>query len=296
MIRNYDAEPANLHILPPLAIEQSPDSFFKDDFEDFTIWLKDKLPPEIIRKIFENLHFISEESLQTALDSIAQQIDEFVGDEPYYFHIAFMDKSESFMLDLIWPKLKNKPKGIITNSSVQDGNTLTDYIVSKVPAGAKIVHINDLAASGLQDLSRIKEARNGLGVTTSWGVFFVGMTEDAKDRISGLDCVQHISSYYMVPKLKDIFTTEELDKIRSLTDLTEQFGKVEDCILTYSYFKVPDNIPTFFRMRRSRNNPYLLRDVRGGLYMEKYPQEVFEKIRKRAKFRLGFLRRFFSPY
>ncbi len=264
--------------------------------ETFVSFWKDQgFSNELITKILDNIRFIDQEAFQKALTYLAKKIESFTKGDDYYIYIAQWNKSESLVLDLLFPLLKRKPKALITHESLRRGVSVDGAILEKIPPNSKVVHLNDWSLTGNQDYLRTSEAIHELE-NPDFASFFVAITDDAKQRLTTKNNAQ-VFNYFSIPKNKEVYTPPELKKLEAIST-TDQFESFTEGVQTFSYFKVPDNFPTFIRGRKAikRRYPWLVNDWQGGIY-PKYKDETYNKIIRRAELRKKpLLGRLLAPF
>lgn len=153
-----------------------------------------------------------------------------------------------------------------------------------------MAHLNDWSLTGNQDYLRTSEAINELE-SPDFASFFVAITDDAKKRLTTKNSAQ-VFNYFSIPKNKEVYTPAELEELEAIST-TDQFESFAEGVQTFSYFKVPDNFPTFMRGSKAikRQYPWLVHDWQGGVYPD-YKDTTYKRIIQRAKKRKHPLLRF----
>jgi hypothetical protein len=216
----------------------------------------------LFEKIWENMRVIDEHDFDAGIRDIEATVGRWVGDAPYYLVTdRFVGKSGGFVVGKLNLE-RHSPIDIV--ECIQGA-------VPQVEFGSdiKVVIADDAGYSGARFLSMANAVHNNWNTSKEdILVASVGMTRCAIETLESRN-FSNIYCAYKIPTVVEILTEEEQQLLRRKSNWS---GSYKQAVLTFLYYKVPDNFLGGFKKsipidEDADGSPiYLIDDTKSGIY------------------------------
>jgi hypothetical protein len=254
----------------------------QQDVQKFEAWFCENEDDErLFSKLMQNIRMIDKEDLREGIEYMRQAILRFTDGGNYYLMVDNPGKSGDLILDSLSVSDK-PPTGVIRFQDVESGR------VPQIEKGAKLVIADDALYSGDRVTLPLEAflAKHEFPVEDVL-VTSVAMTNGAVERLRGVGLRgSQIAHELTIPVLHEILAPEEISRYKEKFDaecsrlLPDSEGPnlegYKTRVLTFFYYKVPDNFLPGFRRSMSvlreisesapLDETYIIDDTEDGIY------------------------------